>query len=209
MRTKLIFFAFTFLFSGYIFSQNQVENSCSLLNNNYSFMNSSPNFGMQLGSSFTTGYGGGSMFSQSIAPYLTFKPGQNFSLMVGSVLSTSSFPGSSASSGVPSAAPNRFLSTTVYAFGAYQLNPRLTITGGAWTERNNMGAMMFNNVAGQMNPNAFNMNASGMIMGMDYKISENFSIGAEFNISNGYNPFNTYRSPGSLYNNPFYRRTGW
>ncbi len=208
MRTKLVFFAFTLLLSGYLFSQDQNESNISLLNDNYSFMNPSTQFGMQLGSSFSTGYGGG-MFSQSIAPYLTFRPGQNFSLMVGSVLSTSSFQGGTASLGVPVSAPNRFLSTTVYAFGAYQLNPRLTITGGAWTERNNMGAMMFNDFPGQMNPQAFNMNASGMVMGLDYKISEKFSIGAGVNISNGYNPFNPYTSPGSFYNSPFNRRSGW
>jgi hypothetical protein len=52
-----------------------------------------------------------------------------------------------------------------------------------------MDAMMF---GPQMNPQAFNLNAGGMMIGMDYRISERFSFGAEINVSRGYNPFNPY-----------------
>lgn len=163
-------------------------------------LQTTPDFGLELGSSFATGFGGASMFTQSIAPHVQFRPGQNFALTVGTVFSTANMSGGFSGSPVMQSG-DRFMSTTVYALGAYQLNPRVVITGGAWTERNNLNLMN-----DQMNPQAFDMNAKGMMLGIDYKVTENFRFGAEINVSHGGNPFNMYNQGGFT---PMHRRPHW
>ena len=105
--------------------------------------------------------------------------------------------------------PGRLFSNTVYAFGAYRLNPHLTITGGTWVENNNFGAFQ-----PRMNDQAFNLNPRGVMLGFDYKVSENFSFGAQFNMSGGYNPFSPFAPAGALNRgffpaSPFQRNTIW
>jgi hypothetical protein len=208
MKLKILVFFAALALPMFLAAQGINNSGSGLFSNNAT--SSSPRFGMQVGSSFSTGFAGSGMFSQSIAPHLTLKPGKNFNIIAGSVLSTSSFSGGSPfmSGG---AAPNRFYSTTVYALGAYQLNPRVTLTGGAWGERNNMNAMMFGSQMGpQMNPQAFNMNAGGVMVGLDYRITEKISFGAEINLSRGPNPFNPYMNHNPYNNhNPFYKRNPW
>ena len=194
------------LFPGMLFSQNQPAEQPGLLTDDYSIFTTRPTFGMQMGSTFTTGFGG-SLFTQSFAPHLQFQPGQNFSLMVGTIFSTSNISGGAPMFMNASGAemPDRFLSNTMYAFGAYQLNSRLTITGGAWTEQNNLNMMQ-----NQMNPQAFDMNARGMMMGMDLRITENLRFGAEVSFSRGNNPFNPYSGGAGYYSpNPFHHRHPW
>jgi hypothetical protein len=164
---------------------------------------SSPHFGVQFGSAVSTGFGNGPLFTQSIAPHLKFHNNQNFTLTLGSTISTSNL-GAVSQFNSPMM-PQRFMSTAIFALGAYELNPRLTLTGGTWVERNNLSYMQ-----DQMNPQAFNLNAGGMMMGLDYRISENFSVGAEINVSRGQSPFNMYQhNPGSLHSNPFKRNYPW
>ena len=161
-----------------------------------------PDFDLTLGSSFTTGFGG--LFStQSISPRLSFEPGKNFNLVIGSFLSTSqlssggSIPGFN--SQLSNGASNSFMSATFYAMGSYNVNPRFTITGGGWVERNNLNPVQY-----QMNPQAFNLNAGGMVMGMEYRISDNLKFGAQINVSRGHNPFQTHYHRG-FYHNPVHR----
>lgn len=174
-------------------------------------------FGFQLGTSFSTGFQGSSLFSQSLAPHFQWNPNQRFSLVVGSVFSTGQFSGNVAftpfglfqNEAMGGMMSQRLFSNTVYAFGAYQLSPRLTITGGSWMEHNNFQAFQPN-----MNNQAFQMNPRGVMMGFDYKISENFRFGAQFNVSQGYNPFNPLNSAGAFQrgffpSSPFQRNTPW
>jgi hypothetical protein len=205
MRITSMLFLVVILLSTNIYGQLH-EKESSLMNSpgrksSSGLFSTSPDFGLQLGSSFSTGFGG-SMFTQSIAPHLRFDPSKNFSLVFGSVISSSNLGSAFMGSGI-NGAPNRFLSTTIYALGAYSVNPRLTLTGGTWVERNNMNFM--NN---QMNPQAFNLNAGGMMMGMEYRITENLRFGAEVNVSRGHNPFNMYSNP-AYFSNPFHRRYPW
>jgi hypothetical protein len=174
-------------------------------------------FGLQLGTSFTTGFGGSTLFSQSLAPHFQWNPGQRFSLLVGSVVSTGQFSGMNGFSpfgfghagDLGMMAPQRLFSTTVYAMGAYQLNPRLTIIGGGWTEHNN-----FQMTQPQMNSQAFNLNPRGMMVGFGYRITDNLSFGAQVNVSSGYNPFNPFSQPGGFNRSvfapsPFHRNPFW
>ena len=171
-------------------------------------------FGLQLGTSFSTGFAGSSLFSQSIAPHFQFNPSQRFSLVLGTVFSSGQLTGSGGFSpfgytpfGESPAAHQRLFSTTVYAMGAYQLNPRLTITGAGWVERNN-----FNMAQPQMNPQAFNFGPRGMMVGFDYRIIENLSFGAQVRMTQGYNHFNSFNSPfqrGFMGASPFNRNPIW
>lgn len=171
-------------------------------------------FGLQLGTSFSTGFAGSSLFSQSIAPHFQFNPTQRFSLVLGTVFSSGQLTGSGGFSpfgftpfGESPAAHQQLFSTTVYAMGAYQLNPRLTITGASWVERNN-----FNMAQPQMNSQAFNFGPRGMMVGFDYRITENLSFGAQVRMSQGYNQFNQFHSPfqrGFMGTSPFSRNPIW
>lgn len=209
MKTKSFFLVFTLMFSLAAASQENQTADQGLLSGDYSFLNTSPQFGMQMGTSFATGFGGTGFFSQSFAPYLQFRPGQNFAITVGSTLSTGSFAGGNPFLGAQgNTMSNRMYSTTLYALGAYQVNSRLVVTGAAWTERNNLNQTMFQP---QMNPQAFNLNAHGMMIGMDYRITENLSVGAEVRMSQGgsfHNPF-MHQQSSFQQRSPMHRNYPW
>lgn len=174
-------------------------------------------FGLQAGSTFTTGFAGSTLFSQTVAPHFKWNATQRFSLVVGSVFSSGQlsgafglFPKAISSSVIGNKiTPAHLFSATVYALGAYQANPRLTVFGASWVERNNMQSLQ-----PQMNPNAFNVNPHGLMMGFDYRISENFSFGAQVNVSQGFNPFNPFFNQGVFHrsgfpSSPFHRSPVW
>ncbi|MFW6248277.1 MAG: hypothetical protein ACOC4J_00740, partial [Bacteroidota bacterium] len=62
--------AFVFIFSAISYASAQQGNGLNLLSGEYSILESQPSFGLQMGSSFTSGGGGHSMFSQSLAPHM-------------------------------------------------------------------------------------------------------------------------------------------
>ncbi|MFP4468707.1 MAG: hypothetical protein ACLFN2_07045 [Bacteroidales bacterium] len=175
----------------------------------------SPQFGMQFGTAFTTGGYGGSMFTNTISPHLGLDVSKNFHLEVGTIVSSSQIRGGGTIA--PFGLANnhgqmqnlqgqRMFSTTIYAYGSYKVNSRLSLTGGTWVERRDM-----DEYGQQMNPMAFDTNPRGMMFGFDYKVNDNMRFGAEINMSSGVNPFNPldqhhvypHRNPGSM---PFYRR---
>ncbi len=203
MKTKIFLSLALMLTFGFVSAQFSQHTQSGLLSDNYSIYSQKPVFGLQLGSSFSTGFGGG-FFSHSVSPHLTFHPGRNFSFMVGSQLSTGSLSGSS-SPIFGSTNQGRLHSATVYALGAYRMNPRLVVSGGVWTERNNMPAFF----TPQINPQAFNRTIGGMMVGFDYKINKKFSIGAQMNVSHGSNPFMPMQT-NPFNSNPMYRNNqGW
>ncbi len=159
----------------------------------------SPSFGMSLGSSFSSGFNGGGMFSQSIAPHLQWSPGQRWELVVGTIFSSSQMNGINSFSPLlnsqagAQAMPQRMFSNTVYASGAYQVNNKLTLTGSTWLEHNNMPQ----GFEAQMNPMAFGGNGKGMMIGLDYRLNENLRFGAEVRMSSGFNPYSpSFFNPG-------------
>ncbi len=172
---------------------------------------STPHFGVQMGSMFTSGLKGGSMFTHSVAPSFNWDVSQRFNLHVGTIFSTSQmngmnplFPYTPHMAGGESISildGQRFSSSTFYAVGSYQVSPRLTLIGGTWLERNNMHDM-------GMNPQAFDASPRGGMLGFDYRITENFRFGAEFNVSSGYNPFNSLYNRG-MYGDGFDRGSGF
>ncbi len=161
--------------------------------------NNSTDFSLGFGSSFSSSPFFGSGFTSTVAPSFRWQMNENLSLTAGTLFSTS---GVNNMSGLFTENPaGRFFSTTVYALGSYQLNPRLSITGGTYVERNTLEVSN-----PRLNPDAFSQDPVGMIFGFDYKVSENFSFGAQFNYSRGYDPFspfNMQHSPFGGYGSPF------
>jgi len=170
-----------------------------------------PDFGLQVGSMFTSGPGGGSMFTHLVAPSLNWDVSRRFSLHVGTIFSSSHlngmnpvFPYAMHMAGGESVSVFQnqpLFNTTVYASGAYHVSPRLSLTGSAWVERNNLPEM-------GMNPQAFNTSPKGGMFGFDYRASESVRFGAEVRVSSGYNPFNPFYNNG-MYGGGFDHRSGF
>jgi len=177
-----------------------------------------PQFGMQFGSVLSTTGGFGNSFSSSIAPKFNLGITKDFHLEVGTIISSTRFNGVMPFYGVQ---PNGneaslfnqssgMLSATMFAFGVYQVNPRLSISGGTWLERTH-----FDMTETAMNPYAFDKNPRGMMLGLDYKVTENLRFGFEVSTFSGVSPlapgiYQHSAFPGT-YNNrdPFSRYGRW
>jgi hypothetical protein len=152
-------------------------------------------FGLDMGTAFTTFGRHGSLFTNYLAPEIRYQAAPRLHFSTGIVLSTGFMPGSGLEG-----SGNRFNRVLVYAEGAYRLNPRLTIGGMVVKE-------LDNDFQRQMH--AFQKNSGFQSVGMsvDYKITDNMRIGARFNITEG-RPY-YYTDPA----NPFIRRSpfspGW
>ncbi len=172
------------------------------------------------GTSFSSFSGAGGMFTNRLAPRLNLDMGKDFHLEVGTIFSSSRISGMPVGL-VPEAtlrgsgamfqqADGHLFSTTVYALGAYQLSPRLSIHGATWFERNNLDMQDMP----VMNPHAVSQSPQGMMLGFDYQVTENFRFGAEVNVSSGYNPYTPMhfqQSPFGRFHNPspFHRPGRW
>lgn len=206
---SLVFSTFLVLFLTVSISLSGQEGTSSLLSGELPEYSSTPHFGMQVGSSFTSGLMGGSMFTHSLAPSVNWDVSRRFNLHIGTVFSSSMMNGMNPFSlytphmaggeSLSMYQGQRLFSSTVYAVGSYQVNPRLTLVGGTWLEQNNMHDVM-------MNPQAFDSRPRGGMFGFDYRITENLRFGAEFNVSSGYNPFNPMYNLGG-YGSSFDRNT--
>jgi len=195
---RFLFSAFFVLMLHFSTPVNAQQGSGSSLFREYPVSGNTPQFGLQAGTMFTTGFRGASMFTQSMAPSMNWDISRRFSLEMGTILSTSTMHGSNAffpftphmagGESMDVLKGNRLFSSTFYASGAYQVNPRLTLVGSTWMDYNNFPEM-------GMNPQALTMNPRGAMFGFDYRITENFSFGAEVNFSKGMNPFNPFYNP--------------
>lgn len=177
-----------------------------------------PQFGFQAGSVFSTAGSSGNMFTNSLTPRLNFGISKDFHLEVGTIFSSTRFNGFTPYYGMhPQGSESMLIdrqsgvfSATMYAFGAYQLNPRLTVSGGTWFERSS-----FDMSQNTMNPYQFSQNPRGMMLGLDYKVTENLRFGVEVSASSGVSPmtpglFQHSAFPGRSHNhNPFHRYSRW
>ena len=163
-------------------------------------------FGLEAGAAFTSFGRQGSMFDTYIAPEIRYKAAPRIHFRAGVVLSTGFLSGSGfEGAGTPvggSSGPmgNRFNRILVFAEGDYQVSPRLTIGGMVVKELDND---LYRNM------NAFQKNSGFQSIGMNvnYKITDNFHVGARFNVTDG-RPY-YYNDPS----NPFMQRShygpGW
>lgn len=158
-----------------------------------------PDFGLSIGSSFMSFQGAGSLFSQSIAPTLSWKASDKFSFHAGALL-TNFNPGSgfysntsmmNTGSGMfeTDFAGSNVISSMFFVAGSYHVNSNLTISGAGYYDQNKSSALFMNQ---NMNSMFGSGDIKGMMLGLDYKFSENFRFGAEINFSSGYNPMSPF-----------------
>lgn len=148
-------------------------------------------FGMDVGAFAGFGSHSGEFFGSYISPRVKYSLTPKFSLAVGGTIVNSYgslyyYPTAESSFTNPQA---NFTRSFLYASGAYKLTDRLIISGTVYKEIN----------AFNQNPNGSKINSNdyhGMIMGVDYKIGENFFIQGQIEISN--DPYSRNYHPGSI-----------
>lgn len=169
------------------------------------------NVDVQLGTSFTSSFTGSPMMSSYIAPTLNFNISPRFNLSVGGVLMnnhTSVFnqfvPGSMEQDILPGRLNSDF---ALFASGNYLVSNKLLVYGSAYTSKfsaNNYSPFRLNSSSYRKN------HFDQFTLGAKYKLSNSFTIGAQVEYSDGFNPYyrfnpygrSSYRSR-SLYS-PFF-----
>mgnify|MGYP006279052103 CR=1 FL=1 len=165
--------------------------------------NLNTDFDMSVGTSFSSFGGNGSSFVSYAFPKMRMRPTDNLEIQGGVLMMNTQMSGMSslyaAETAPQMAGSSNFTNAYAYAAGTYQLSDNLKISGSAYKKVDGQNQMQQ-----QIHPQAFNFDAYGMQMRMEYKISENAKIDAQFNFNKGYSPFNT---TNSYYSNPFYRQS--
>jgi hypothetical protein len=166
-------------------------------------------FGLEAGTAFTTFGRYGSMFTSYLAPEIRYQATPRLHFSTGVILSTGFMPShgsaptelNSGYAGAPLfPSGNSFNRMLIYAKGSYRVNQRLTLGGIIVKE-------LDNDFYRQMNTFQKNSGFQSMGMNVNYKITDNLHVGAQFNLTDG-RPY-YYNDP----TNPFIRRSpfgpGW
>lgn len=152
---------------------------------------------MEFGSMFMYSKGYGSVFGTFISPRITYPLGSRFSLHSGLKVNMFSHvaAGNFDNAGLPG-----FTSTLIYAGGSYKLSERVTLSGTGFKEINSFSHE-------HANPFFQPSNYKGLMMGVDWKLGENFFIQGQIEISNGASPFwfHPMNQPAFPGNHPFGR----
>lgn len=163
-----------------------------------------PHFGLELGTSFGTAGSGTSLFSHSLAPSLSWDISNDFQFVAGTIFTSARMHGMMPYYGnsfnqhaMPGDLTTSIQNTTVYAFGVYHLNQKLSISGGAWFEQSN-----FDMPEPFMNSYNYQQNPQGMMLGLEYRVNQNTRFGLEISASRGISPF----YPTSFQHSPFNSR---
>ncbi|MBW6489897.1 MAG: hypothetical protein K0B15_01770 [Lentimicrobium sp.] len=154
-------------------------------------------FNLQTGAGFSSGFGGGSLFSTYIAPSFNQPLGKKFTLSAGAVIDNTTYSNLPLinSDGQFSKASGNLTTYTLYTRGSYQVNDRLTVSGSAYKTIN----PAFNS---RLNPDNLRMEAQGMSFGAGYRIGDNMHIGAEIRLEQGNSNFySPYSHPASPFGN--------
>ncbi|MCF8304207.1 MAG: hypothetical protein K9I94_13100 [Bacteroidales bacterium] len=163
---------------------------------------SNTDFNLQMGTSIGSYGGGGSVLSSYVAPSFNFDATPKLDIKAGALIMNNNFSGfqqspfMSQSMGLNQNMTDSYL----YVQGDYQLNEKLTLSGGAIKKVNTY------NYQQKMNPLAKNYDYSAYNIGMRYKVNDNAHIEAQFNLIKGnpyQTPFNNYASPFGHYSSPF------
>lgn len=150
-------------------------------------------FGFQAGTSFSSFGSGFSLFSNQISPYLSYQVSPKFSLEIGTTISNYNTGNSPVLSLSGEPISTSFMGLSGYAVGRYHASERLMISGSVYRESSVMPSL-------SMNPAAFEFLNQGMAVGIDYKISDKFSVGAGLQVMQSNNPWGS-----SYFNNPYQR----
>ncbi|MDD2528080.1 MAG: hypothetical protein PHW35_03360 [Lentimicrobiaceae bacterium] len=150
-------------------------------------------FNLQTGALFSSGFGGGNLFSTYLAPSFNQPLGKKFTLSAGAVISNTTYNNllMMDSEGNINSQYGNLTTFTLYTGGNYQLNERLTLSGSAYKTIN----PAFNE---RLRPDRLSMEAQGVSFGVGYKVNDNLHIGGEIRLQQGNSNFYTpYGFPGN------------
>jgi hypothetical protein len=152
---------------------------------------------IEFGSMFMYSRGFGSGFGTFISPGISYPVGSRFSLHSGLKVNMFSHvtAGNFENAGLPG-----FTSTLIYAGGSYKLSERVSISGTGFKEISSFSTVQASSF---FQPS----NYKGLMMGVDWKLGENFFIQGQIEISNGASPFwfHPMNQPAFPRNHPFGR----
>jgi hypothetical protein len=155
-----------------------------------------PDVSVTLGTSFTSFGQGFNAFGTYIMPEVTMPVSKKFSIRAG--LGYSSMFISTPENTGSIFGQNNSQYGTVYVSGLYQVNPKLRIAGTAFktfdvAPRNN-----------ELNPRALDFSNEGLMIDVEYKVSDHFRINAGFSYQKR-NPYNYFYNPAgyNMHPSPF------
>jgi hypothetical protein len=157
-----------------------------------------PDYGLNLGTSFTTTSGYGSAITTFVSPHLSYSFNPRFRMTAGITLMNTQLIGAKPYYPIQSEQSfnGNFTDALLYVSGQYLLNDRLTVSGTAYKKFSLYDPAPVAGMTPYRNPEF-----QGFNIGLDYKAGENFHIQAGFGFTNGSNLY----QPNSLYNpNPVY-----
>lgn len=169
--------------------------------NNSSFLNNSkPKLSVSLSSSFSSFGGGYNSFGTSVMPEVTFPVSPRFSLSTG--IGYSTFFMGNGNEGIFNSAPSSY--GHVYVSGSYLLTEKISLRGTAYK------TFMLDaptSIEGT-NLHGYNFSSQGIIMDVEYKVTDNFriNVGFEYREQNypgygpGVNPVNPFMGNPSPFN---------
>jgi len=142
---------------------------------------------LNLGSSVGTNMGGTAWFNTYIAPQYNYTLNSKWSFGGGAVISNTQMKSplyfSNEQSGQK--ATRGFSQSTLFAYGTYRASERLTVNALVYKSFD-----MSDKTKAQSQINAFNTNVKGVMVNMNYKITEHSSVNIGLNYSDGGNsPF--------------------
>lgn len=143
---------------------------------------------------FGAGYASGLGSFTNISPSLNYQFSPKLNFQIGGIF----FSGLNNSSkitpsGMQSATVQNPSSYFIYTNGQYLLTNKLTVSGSFYKTINP-------NNTPKINP--YFLDYKGMNLGLNYKLTQNINIGAQFHFSNGYNNlFNQYDTGNSPFSN--------
>jgi hypothetical protein len=146
-----------------------------------------PDVSVSLGSSFSSWAPGYNSFGTWVMPEFTFPVNKKFAIRAGIGYSNTfySTPGNEGTI----FSQNNAQFGHVYVSGMYRVNDKLTITGTAYK------SFEIAPPQNQVNPRAIDFSNEGIMMNLDYKVSENMRINATFSYQK-YHPYGNFMNPG-------------
>ena len=191
---------FLCVFACPLFSQTVLSDS-SAAGSGHFFQKGKFDYGLNLGSEFTSASGFGSAFSTQVSPHFYYNVSKRFRIGGGITAANTGYINAKPLFGNESVhgSSGNFTTAGIFVSGQYLVNDRLTITGSAFkifpVSRDPLPYNPFNPVS----PNG----AQGINFNVGYKVGKNMYIQAGFRYSEGLSPYNN--SNGRYPADPFHQ----
>ncbi len=142
---------------------------------------------MEMGTTFGVASGGNNLFGMYVAPHISYKVSPRFRVNFGVRVQNSNFityPGiyNPYYPEYTQTFDNNITQTFLYAEGQYLVHPNLMINAKVYKEISAFDEP-------KVNPRALDLNSSGMSVGFDYKVTDNFHFGAQIGYNKGRRPY--------------------